>query len=81
MCGICGIIRKNEENVTKETISRMCDTILHRGPDSEGVLVGASGIQQQASQSFTDLTITSTGSVPVVDGSITYTVNEGLDGL
>jgi len=47
--------------------------------DGEGVLVGASGVQQQASQSYTKLTINSAGSVPVLDGSITY--NEGLGGL
>jgi hypothetical protein len=47
--------------------------------DGEGVLVGASGIQQQASQSQTNLVINSSGSVPVLDGSISY--HEGLNGL
>lgn len=42
----------------------------------EGVLVGASGVQQSASQSYTKLTINTAGSAPVVDGSITY--HEGL---
>ena len=38
--------------------------------DGEGTLVGAAGVQQQASQSQTSLVINSAGSVPVLDGSI-----------
>jgi asparagine synthase (glutamine-hydrolysing) len=34
MCGIAGIISKNEEEL--KNISKMCDTIIHRGPDGHG---------------------------------------------
>jgi hypothetical protein len=46
--------------------------------DTEGILVAASGVQQQTSQSITNLTITSNGSVPVLDGSLTTTDSFGL---
>jgi asparagine synthase (glutamine-hydrolysing) len=37
MCGICGIIRKDEKAVDPDLIRRMCSTMVHRGPDDEGV--------------------------------------------
>uniref|UniRef100_UPI00404748C0 asparagine synthase (glutamine-hydrolyzing) n=1 Tax=Roseivirga sp. TaxID=1964215 RepID=UPI00404748C0 len=36
MCGISGLINKNNESVSKELLSRMNDLIFHRGPDDEG---------------------------------------------
>ena len=36
MCGICGIYRKDHDQVDKKTISSMCSTMTHRGPDDEG---------------------------------------------
>ena len=37
MCGICGQYNfKNQEPVKRETIKRMTDTIVHRGPDDDG---------------------------------------------
>ena len=35
MCGICGFISK--KSITKEQLSVMNDTIIHRGPDDSGV--------------------------------------------
>lgn len=37
MCGIAGIIYKNDKKVTEEQIKTMTDKIIHRGPDAEGV--------------------------------------------
>src|SRR6476646_4928515 len=37
MCGIAGIIRRQGETVTAEEVRRMTDTIIHRGPDDEGI--------------------------------------------
>ncbi len=40
MCGICGIVKaKNGEPVSPSLLSTMCATIVHRGPDDEGVTV------------------------------------------
>lgn len=37
MCGICGRINFDNSAVKPELIHRMCETIRHRGPDSEGI--------------------------------------------
>jgi asparagine synthase (glutamine-hydrolysing) len=40
MCGIAGIIQTRPDGiVSAEAIHRMCQAIVHRGPDEEGVLV------------------------------------------
>ncbi len=39
MCGIAGVIDKKRGNIEKSFVSRMLDTINHRGPDSRGVYV------------------------------------------
>src|SRR3990172_3955390 len=40
MCGICGKIYFDNERVDRATIQRMNSTLVHRGPDDEGVYVG-----------------------------------------
>jgi asparagine synthase (glutamine-hydrolysing) len=37
MCGIAGMIGREGETVTAEEVRRMTDTIVHRGPDDEGI--------------------------------------------
>ncbi len=37
MCGIAGMIARPGEQVTAEQVRRMTDTIVHRGPDDEGI--------------------------------------------
>ncbi|MDZ7369672.1 MAG: asparagine synthase (glutamine-hydrolyzing) [candidate division KSB1 bacterium] len=40
MCGICGVIhRRREEPVDAAVLKRMCDVVIHRGPDGEGQAV------------------------------------------
>ena len=40
MCGIAGMVASaNGRRVDEATIHRMCDMIIHRGPDDEGLLV------------------------------------------
>ena len=41
MCGICGIIDLDGKPVRKEIISNMCATLIHRGPDGEGVYISS----------------------------------------
>jgi len=41
MCGITGIVLKRGEVVPKELLQRMTDSMLHRGPDEEGIHVEA----------------------------------------
>jgi asparagine synthase (glutamine-hydrolysing) len=39
MCGIAGIVSAGGERIDAATIHRMCQAIVHRGPDDEGLFV------------------------------------------
>lgn len=39
MCGICGIVSLDGTAVDPGPLDRMCDALLHRGPDAAGTLV------------------------------------------
>src|SRR5690349_21648778 len=39
MCGIAGIASSKSGNVDSAAVHRMCQTIVHRGPDDEGIYV------------------------------------------
>lgn len=40
MCGICGIYALNQENYVNDlTLKRMCQVLIHRGPDDEGMYI------------------------------------------
>ena len=40
MCGIAGIVSATREsNITEGLVREMCDRIIHRGPDDEGIFV------------------------------------------
>jgi len=40
MCGIAGIVgATRENNITEGLVREMCDRIIHRGPDDEGIFV------------------------------------------
>jgi len=40
MCGIAGLLRWDGEPVTEDQIRGMCQMMVHRGPDEEGVFLG-----------------------------------------
>src|SRR5947209_9504763 len=41
MCGICGLFEFDlQREIRRELVHRMTDTIVHRGPDDEGIYVG-----------------------------------------
>ncbi|MBV9180621.1 MAG: asparagine synthase (glutamine-hydrolyzing), partial [Acidobacteria bacterium] len=45
MCGIAGIVSGSEETVDAACVHAMCQTIVHRGPDDEGLYVkGPAGL-------------------------------------
>ena len=37
MCGIAGMVARRGEEATASDVHRMCQTIVHRGPDDEGI--------------------------------------------
>ena len=37
MCGIAGIVGQAPETADSADVRRMCETIVHRGPDDEGI--------------------------------------------
>ena len=37
MCGIAGMVGRSDEQVHAEQVHSMCQTIVHRGPDDEGI--------------------------------------------
>src|SRR5256885_214925 len=39
MCGIAGIVSSENGGVETATIRRMCQSMVHRGPDDEGIFV------------------------------------------
>ncbi len=41
MCGIAGMVG-NQSDISVEAVHRMCQTIVHRGPDDEGIYVKGS---------------------------------------
>jgi asparagine synthase (glutamine-hydrolysing) len=42
MCGICGIFEFHQRReIPAEVVRRMTDTIIHRGPDDEGIFLGS----------------------------------------
>lgn len=57
MCGICGIVYKEPGRVPdKRMLTRMCDTLTHRGPDDSGQVVsGRAGLAMRR-LSIIDLT-------------------------
>lgn len=40
MCGICGKIDFNSKPIDRDLIKRMCQKMVHRGPDDEGIFIG-----------------------------------------
>ena len=36
MCGICGFVNEDARPASVEIVKKMCDTMIHRGPDEEG---------------------------------------------
>ena len=41
MCGIAGIVRWDGRPVAEDDVRAMCRAMVHRGPDEEGVYLGA----------------------------------------
>jgi len=74
MCGICGIVSLNGAKIERSVLESMNETLVHRGPDSEGSFVdGAVGLAARR-LAIIDL---AGGDQPIAneDGSITVVQN------
>jgi asparagine synthase (glutamine-hydrolysing) len=74
MCGISGVLRRDGQTVERSVLEAMNDALVHRGPDSAGVLIdGPLGFAMRR-LSIIDL---ATGDQPIAneDGSVTVILN------
>jgi asparagine synthase (glutamine-hydrolysing) len=74
MCGICGLVSLNGAPADRALLERMNDSLVHRGPDSDGVFVeGGTGIAARR-LAIIDL---QTGDQPLTneDGSVVVVQN------
>ena len=74
MCGIAGIIARERERATVEEVRQMTDSIVHRGPDEEGIWADGNVGLGMRRLSIIDL---SGGSQPIYneDGAIVVVFN------
>src|SRR3989338_9269244 len=75
MCGISGILHKNNKPVSLEILQKMNRTLAHRGPDDEGYFVkGPVGLAQRR---LAIIDLSSGGHQPMTspDGRFTITFN------
>jgi asparagine synthase (glutamine-hydrolysing) len=74
MCGIAGIVRWDDRLPTAADVHTMCDMIVHRGPDDEGLYVGDGVALGMRRLSIIDL---ATGHQPVrnEDGTVWVVFN------
>lgn len=71
MCGIAGIVNFEQE-VSKESILEMCNTMVHRGPDAEGVFIDGSVGLGHRRLSIIDLS--ESGNQPMVDNTGNFVI-------
>ena len=56
MCGICGVAKSSAgEPIPSSLLSSMCRTMVHRGPDDEGIFIGRGGALGTRRLSIIDL--------------------------
>ena len=74
MCGICGIFNPDGKPVAEELVKQMNNTMIHRGPDGEGIFIRKNVGLGHRRLSIIDL---STGDQPMssADGQITIAFN------
>ena len=69
MCGICGVIEKNQDR--RSLVNRMCDILAHRGPDNNAVYASKDVCLGHRRLSIIDL---STGDQPIFNEDKTLTI-------
>jgi asparagine synthase (glutamine-hydrolysing) len=75
MCGICGKIDFGGAPVDRELVASMCATIVHRGPDDEGIYTAPYVGLGQRRLSIIDLAHSATAPLSNEDGTVWVTFN------
>ena len=73
MCGFCGLYGTLSSEHLDRNVRRMVQTVVHRGPDDEGVFVGDGVALGHRRLSIIDLS--STGAQPMSVGTVTVVYN------
>jgi asparagine synthase (glutamine-hydrolysing) len=75
MCGICGKVDFTGAVVPEDLVDRMCGTLVHRGPDAQGIHVGPGIGLGQRRLSIIDLDARGVAPLSNEDGTIWVTFN------
>ena len=75
MCGICGKVDLTGARVDEDLVARMCETLVHRGPDAQGIHTGPGIGLGQRRLSIIDLSTRAVAPLANEDGSIWVTFN------
>jgi asparagine synthase (glutamine-hydrolysing) len=75
MCGICGEVRFDGGRVEADVVRRMRETLVHRGPDSEGLYLSTAAGLGFRRLRIIDLTPNADQPLPNEDGSIRIVFN------
>ncbi|HEU0052181.1 MAG TPA: asparagine synthase (glutamine-hydrolyzing), partial [Longimicrobium sp.] len=75
MCGICGRVSFDGAPPERALLSRMCDTIAHRGPDDEGIYTAPGVGLGQRRLSIIDLRPSATAPLSNEDGTVWVVFN------
>lgn len=77
MCGIAGIITSNPSIINRDLLKKMSDSLVHRGPDGEGIWISDNGCIGLAHRRLSIIDLSSAGSQPMnyANGRYTITLN------
>ncbi len=75
MCGICGKVSFDGAEVERALVARMCRTLVHRGPDAEGIYTAPHVGLGQRRLSIIDLSPGAVAPLPNEDRSVWVTFN------
>src|SRR5437763_232478 len=78
MCGICGIVTRDRGiRCDQETVTRMRDTLVHRGPDDAGEFVSSDHVVALGHRRLSIIDLSAAGHQPMSneDGTMWITYN------
>jgi asparagine synthase (glutamine-hydrolysing) len=77
MCGIAGVLSADVSKISAERLKKMTAAIAHRGPDGEGVWIGASGLAGLGHRRLSIIDLSAAGAQPMHYGGRYTIVHNG----